>query len=189
MTHTFRTGSWRKTKQTGKDHAHFLMNSTNVQRSIIHEACSQLLGHSPSTLWGHPIPPELLPDTDRSTLHFVREASKHSAHEFGRLISSHKTGGSFVSEFGSLVGSFGKTALKYGKTAGTFLIKLGDDIKTGIGIAKGLVQTGTSIAQLSGLIGEDRKTQLDSIANAINAHAQSDVYKSKPLKKGGRVRV
>jgi len=163
------------------------MNSTNAQRSFIHEACSQMLGHEPSSLWGHPVPPELLPHADQSTLHFVRQASKHSAHEFGRLISSHKKGSGLASEFGSLIGSFGKSALKYGKIGGKYLIEHGDQIKTGVGVLKNIVQTGSSIAHLTGYMSKDTKSTLDEIANLVNAHAQSDVYK--PKKKGGRITV
>lgn len=190
MTHNFRTGTWKKTKQTGRDHAHFLMNSTNAQRAFIHEVTSQMLGQQPSNFWGHPVPHEFMVPTDKNTLSFVRNASKHSAHEFGRLLASHKKGSGWASELGSVIGTFGKTAAKYGVQGGKWMIAHGDEIKTGIGIAKGLLQTGTTIAQLTGHLSSDNKSTLDAIANAINQHAQSDVYKSKKTSKtGGRIRV
>ncbi len=186
MTHNFVVGTWRKKKQTAADHAKFLMNSTNAQRSFIHEVTSQMLGHAPSALWGHPVPDELMPHADDNTLAYVRHASKHSAHEFGRLISEHKRASGWASALGEVIGDAAKTAGRYAKTAATFAIKHGDEIKQGVGILKGLVQTGTTIAQLAGGMSKDRKSTLDQIANAIDAHAQSDVYKSKkPAKKGG----
>lgn len=187
MTHSFRVGSWRKINQTAKDHANFLMNSTNAQRSVIHEACSQMLGHEPSSFWGHPVPGELLPHAEQSTLHFVRQASKHSAHEFGRLISSHKKGSGWISEFGSLIGGAAKTAGKYAKIGGKYLIAHGDEIKTGVGVIKNIVGTTSGIAHLAGYLSKENKDTLDEIASLVNAHAQSDVYK--PSKKGGRIRV
>ena len=72
-------------------------------------------------------------------------------------------------------------------------MKNGDAIKTGISIGKDVIQTGTSIAQLAGWMGEDSKNTLDSIAAALDRHAQSDVYKSKKpkagAKKGGAFRI
>lgn len=194
QSHNFRSGTWKKRKQTGKDHYHFLMNSSNAQRSFIHEACSQALGHAPSRLWGHvEIPPELMPASDPDTLQFTRNAAKHSAHEFGRVISTHKKAGSLISAFGELVGDSAKASVGYLGKVGRFVMKNGDAIKTGISIGKDVIQTGTSIAQLAGWMGQDKADTLNSIAATINAHAQSDTYKSKKTdkvaaKKGGAFR-
>ena len=194
QSHNFRTGTWRKKKQTGKDHFHLLMNSTNAQRSFIHEACSQALGHAPSGLWGHVvIPPELIPQSDPDTLQFTRNAAKHSAHEFGRVISTHKKASGLIGTLGEMIGDAGKASAGYLGKVGRFVMKNGDAIKTGISIGKDVIQTGTSIAQLAGWMGEDSKNTLDSIAAALDRHAQSDVYKSKKpkagAKKGGAFRI
>ena len=188
MTHNFRTGSWSKKKQTPRDHVHFLMNSTNAQRSFIHEVSSQMLGHQPSNMWGHAIPNEFRLPADKNTLHFVRNASKHAPHEFGRLISSHKKASGWASGLGEVIGKYAKTAGTYALQAGKWGIAHSTEIKTGIGVAKNLLQTGTAIAQLTGHISSENKNILDGIANAIHQHSQADVYKSK-TKKGGRIRV
>ena len=186
LSHKFRVNAWAKRKQTPKDHFHFLMNSTNAQRSFIHEVTSQMLGHKPSNLWGVPVPHEFRVHADKDTLHFIRHASKQAPHEFGRLISSHKKASGWITGFGDAITSGAKAAAKYGKTAALWAIKNSDNIKTGVGIVKGLVQTGTSIAQIAGVMGQDRKDQLDAIAAAINKHVQEDygTKKEKP-KKGG----
>jgi hypothetical protein len=180
LSHNFRLGTWKKRKQTGKDHFHFLMNSSNAQRSFIHEACSQALGHAPSRLWGHvEIPPELMPSSDPDTLQFTRNAAKHSAHEFGRVISTHKKAGSLISSIGEMIGDAGKASAGYLGKVGRFVLKNGDAIKTGISIGKDVIQTGTSIAQLAGWMSQDNKDTLDSIAAVVDRHAQGDTYKSK----------
>ena len=187
LSHKFRVNTWAKRKQTPKDHFHFLMNSTNAQRSFIHEVTSQMLGHKPSNLWGVPVPHEFRVHADKDTLHFVRHASKQAPHEFGRLISSHKKASGWTGAFADAISSGAKTAAKYGKTAALWAIKNSDNIKTGVGIVKGLVQTGTSIAQIAGVMGQGRKDQLDAIAAAINKHVQEDYGTKKPKepKKGG----
>jgi len=185
LSHNFRLGTWKKRKQTGKDHFHFLMNSSNAQRSFIHEACSQALGHAPSRLWGHvEIPPELMPSSDPDTLQFTRNAAKHSAHEFGRVISTHKKAGSLISSIGEMIGDAGKASAGYLGKVGRFVLKNGDAIKTGISIGKDVIQTGTSIAQLAGWMSQDNKDTLDSIAAVVDRHAQGDTYKSKKDKVG-----
>ena len=186
LSHKFRVNAWAKRKQTPKDHFHFLMNSTNAQRSFIHEVTSQMLGHKPSNLWGVPVPHEFRVHADKDTLHFIRHASKQAPHEFGRLISSHKKASGWITGFGDAITSGAKAAAKYGKTAALWAIKNSDNIKTGVGIVKGLVQTGTSIAQIAGLMGSDTKDQLDAIADAVNKNIQENLgtKKEKP-KKGG----
>jgi hypothetical protein len=187
QSHNFRSGTWKKRKQTGKDHFHFLMNSSNAQRSFIHEACSQALGHAPSRLWGHvEIPPELMPSSDPDTLQFTRNAAKHSAHEFGRVISTHKKASGLISSLGEMIGDAGKASAGYLGKVGRFVLKNGDAIKTGISIGKDVIQTGTSIAQLAGWMGQDKADTLNAIAATVNAHAQSDTYKSKKDKVGAK---
>ena len=186
LSHKFRVNAWAKRKQTPKDHFHFLMNSTNAQRSFIHEVTSQMLGHKPSNLWGVPVPHEFRVHADKDTLNFVRHASKQAPHEFGRLISSHKKASGWAGAFSDIISDGAKTAAKYGKNVAQWAIKNSDNIKTGVGIVKGLVQTGTSIAQIAGLMGSDRKNQLDAIAEAVNKHIQEDYGTKKPKdKKGG----
>jgi uncharacterized protein YfiM (DUF2279 family) len=63
-------------------------------------------------------------------------------------------------------------------------MKNGEAIKTGISIGKDVIQTGTSIAQLAGWMGQDKADTLNAIAATVNAHAQSDTYKSKKDKVG-----
>ena len=180
-----------KKKQTGRDHANFLMNSTNAQRSFIHEMCSQSLGNPPSMMWGHPIPSELIPPADKETLQFTMNAAKHAPHEFGRLISSHKKASGWISAAGDLIGSFGKSALKYGAKGGKWAIENGDAIKTGTSVISNLVQTGTAIAQISGAMSGDQKTKLDAIAAALAKFPQTvfkEKEKPKEPKKGGSFR-
>ena len=184
MSHNFRTHTWKKQKQTGADHFKFLMNSTNAQRSFVHELASQQLGHPPSMLWGVPIPQELHQPADKETLHFVMHAAKHSPHEFGRLISSHKKASGFIGALGDLIGDAAKTSAKYVGKVGRFIGKNGEAIKTGASIVKDLVQTGSTIAQITGLIPPDTKSSIDGIAAAVNQHVQGDHYKAKP-KRGG----
>lgn len=184
LSHKFRTHIWAKRKQNGKDHAQFLMNSTTAQRSFIHELASQQMGHPPSRLWGVPIPTEFHQPADQQTLSFVRNAAKHSSHEFGRLISSHKTGSGWVSALSDFVGDAAKTSAKYIGKVGKFMGEHGEAIKNGVSIGKDLFQTGTQIAQLAGWMHQDTKSNLDAMANAINKHAQGDHYKPKTPKKG-----
>ena len=193
MSHNFRTGSWAKKKQTGRDHANFLMNSTNAQRAFIHEICHQALGGTPSDFWGQqPVPQEVMIPADKQTLKYTMLAARHPAHEFGRLISSHKKASGFISGIGEIIGDLAKTAGKYGKNAMSFIAKNHEAIKSGVAIGKDLFQTGTTVAQLAGWIPEGKKTQLDAIANALAKHASGDHYAAKkpekPDKKGGSFR-
>jgi len=185
--HGFRVGSWKKRVQTTNDHFHFLMNSTNSQRSFIHEMCSQKLGNPPSNLWGVPIPRELHADSDPATLHFVMHASKQAPHEFGRLISSHKKASGFISSLGTIIGDSAKAAGGYAKSVAGFVGRNGEAIRTGIGIVKDLVQTGSTIAQITGLIQPKTKSQIDSIADAIHKHSQATKPKPVGAKKGGLI--
>ena len=182
MSHKFRTHTWAKRKRTPKDHFNFLMNSTNAQRSFIHEVTSQMLGHPPSNLWGVPVPDEFRVHADPETLHYVRNASKHPPHEFGRLISSHKKASGWAGDFMEAVSSGAKAAAKYGGKTAAWMIEHGDQIKTGVSVLKNVVQTGTQVAQLAGLMSGKTKNSMDAIAAALEAHSQADVYKKK--KKG-----
>ena len=183
--HNIRTGAWRKAKITPKAHFHFLMNSTNAQRSFIHEVCAQSLGRHPSNLWGVPVPKELIPHTDRHTLKHVMHAAKHSSHEFGRLISEHKKASGWISALGEAIAGGAKTVGKYAKSVGSFIGKNGAAIKTGIGITKDLVTTGTTVGQLAGLLSHDKKSKIDQIADALYAHAQALNPKKKVSFKAG----
>lgn len=185
MTHNFRTGPWKKQTQTGADHYKILMNSTNAQRSFVHELSSQQLGLPPSMMWGVPIPHEFHQPADQHTLKFVQNASKQAPHEFGRLISSHKKGGNFISGLADMIGGGAKASKNYLMKVGSFALKHGQQIKTGVSIAKDLVSTGTTIAQAAGWIHPDSKSTIDSIAEAIDKHAQGDHYKSKKGEKTG----
>ena len=185
MSHNFRTGVWAK-KQSPKDHFHFLMNSTNPQRSFIHELTSQMMGIPPSNLWGAPIPPVFHPPADQATLQYVQHASTQSAHEFGRIISSHKKASGWISNLGELISDGAKAAKGYGKSVASWIGKNGAAIKTGVAITKDLVSTGSTIAQISGLINPNTKSTIDKIAAAIAAHASGDHYgkPTKPTKPG-----
>ena len=179
--HNFRTGIWRKANPTARDHMNFLMNSTNAQRSFIHEVSSQMLGHKPSNLWGVAVPHELRPQADSHTLAFVRSAARQPAHEFGRLISEHKKGSGWISALGEAISSGAKVVGKYGKNVAGFVARNGAAIKSGIGITKDLVQTGTAVGQIAGLLQPETKSKIDQIADAIYKHAQLD------QKKGGYI--
>ena len=183
QSHKFRTHIWAKRRQTGKDHAHFLMNSTTAQRSFIHELASQQLGHPPSRLWGVPIPEDFHQPADKQTLSFVRNAAKHSSHEFGRLISSHKAGSGFISGLSDMIGDAAKASGSYLGKVGKFFGEHGEAIKNGVAIGKDLFSTGTQIAQLAGWMHPDTKSNLDAMASAIDKHVQGDHYK--PKKKTG----
>ena len=140
QSHKFRTHIWAKRRQTGKDHAHFLMNSTTAQRSFIHELASQQLGHPPSRLWGVPIPEDFHQPADKQTLQFVRNAAKHSSHEFGRLISSHKAGSGFISGLSEMMGDAAKASSSYLGKVGKFFGEHGEAIKNGVSIGKDLFE-------------------------------------------------
>ena len=58
-----------------------------------------------------------------------------------------------------------------------------EQIMTGTKIVKGLVQTGTSIAQMTGAMSGESKANLDAIAAALDKHAQA-TWNPEP-KKGG----
>ena len=189
QSHKFRTHIWAKRRQTGKDHAHFLMNSTTAQRSFIHELASQQLGHPPSRLWGVPIPEEFHQPADKQTLSFVRNAAKHSSHEFGRLISSHKAGSGFISGLSDMIGDAAKASGSYLGKVGKFFGEHGEAIKNGVAIGKDLFSTGTQIAQLAGWMHQDTKSNLDAMANAIDKHVQGDHYKTKKKTGGAFGRV
>tara|TARA_B110000196_G_C20667679_1_gene440391 strand:+ start:64 stop:498 length:435 start_codon:yes stop_codon:yes gene_type:complete len=130
------------------------------------------------------IPPELMPSSDPDTLQFTRNAAKHSAHEFGRVISTHKKASGLISSLGEMIGDSAKASVGYLGKVGRFVMKNGEAIKTGISIGKDVIQTGTSIAQLAGWMGQDKADTLNAIAATVNAHAQSDTYKSKKDKVG-----
>ena len=184
MSHNFRTGAWGKPNITPKAHFHFLMNSSNAQRSFIHEVCRQELGHHPSRMWGVPVPKELIPRTDRHTLKHVMHASKHSAHEFGRLISEHKKASGWISALGEAIAGGAKTVGKYAKSVGSFIGKNGAAIQKGISITKDIVTTGTTVGQLAGLLSHDKKSKIDQIADALYKHAQGLAPKKVSFKKG-----
>ena len=189
QSHKFRTHIWAKRRQTPKDHMHFLMHSTTAQRSFIHELASQQLGHPPSMMWGVPIPTEFHQPANKQTLNFVRNAAKHSSHEFGRLISSHKEGSGFISGLSEVIGDAAKSSGSYLGKVGKFLGTHGEAIKNGVAIGKDLFQTGTQIAQLAGWMHQDTKSNLDAMASAIDKHVQGDHYKTKKGKTGGRILI
>ena len=189
QSHKFRTHIWAKRKQNAKDHFHFLMNSTTAQRSFIHELASQQLGHAPSRLWGVPIPEEFHQPADKQTLSFVRNAAKHSSHEFGRLISSHKAGSGFISGLTEMMGDAAKASGSYLGKVGKFIGEHGEAIKNGVSIGKDLFSTGTQIAQLAGWMHPDTKSNLDAMASAIDKHVQGDHYKTKKKTGGAFGRV
>ena len=182
MSHNFRVGMWKKANPTPRDHFQFLMNSTNAQRSFVHEVCNQMLGAPPSNLWGVHVPQELRPQTDTHTLAFVRAAAKQPSHEFGRLLSEHKKGSGWISALGEAIAGGAKAVGRYGKSVASFIGKNGAAIKSGIGITKDLVQTVTAVGQIAGLIHPETKSKIDQIADAIYKHAQLD---AKGTKKGG----
>ena len=184
LSHKFRTHTWAKRKQSAKDHANFLMNSTNAQRSFIHELASQQLGNAPSNMWGVPIPEELHTKADPETLHFIMHSAKQAPHEFGRLISTHKKASGIIGDIGEAIGSGVKTVANYGGKVAKWWGKYGDGIKSGVSVGKDLLQTGTTIAQLSGLMGGKTKDTLDGIAAALDKQVQTFGGK-KPEKKGG----
>ena len=184
LSHKFRVGAWAKRKPTGKDHMTFLMNSTNAQRSFVHELASQQLGHPPSNMWGVPIPTEFHQPTDTATLNYIMHSAKHAPHEFGRLISSHKKASGWVSGLMEAVGDGVKTAAKYGAQVAKWAGEHSEQIMTGTKIVKGLVQTGTSIAQMTGAMSGESKANLDAIAAALDKHAQA-TWNPEPKKKGG----
>ena len=186
MSHNFRTLTWKKKNQTGVDHFKFLMNSTNAQRSFVHELASQQLGHAPSNLWGVAIPEEFHQPVARHTLKFVQSAAKQAPHEFGRLISSHKTASGFISALGDMIGDGAKASASYLGKVGRFIGAHGTQIKTGVTIAKDLVSTGTTIAQAAGWLHPESKSTIDSIAAVVDKHAQGDHYKSKSKRSAGR---
>ena len=101
------------------------MISTNAQRSFIHEVCAQELVNHPSNLWGVPVPQELIPKTDSHTLKHVMQAAKHTAPEFGRLISEHKKASGFISALGEAIAGGAKTVGRYAKNVGKFIGKNG----------------------------------------------------------------
>ena len=185
MSHKFRTGVWAKAKQSPKDHFHFLMNSTNTQRSFVHELSSQMMGIPPSNLWGVNIPHELHPQGDHETLQFVQQAAKQPAHEFGRLISSHKKASGWISSLGEIIGDGAKAVGGYGKKVANFISKNGKAIQRGVSITKDLVSTGSTIAQLAGLIDPHQKSTIDAIATAVAKHATGEHYTGKKGKKQG----
>ena len=185
MSHNFRTGVWAKKMQSPKDHFHFLMNSTNTQRSFIHELTSQMMGIPPSNLWGAPIPPVFHPPADQATLQFVQHASKHPAHEFGRIISSHKKASGWISSLGEIIGDGAKMAKGYGKSVASFIAKNGKAIQTGAAITMDLVQTGSTIAQIAGWIHPHTKSAIDDIASAVHGHVKGEHYTGKAGSKQG----
>ena len=185
MTFNIRTGAWRKPNISAKAHFNFLMNSTNAQRSFIHEVCAQELGQHPSNMWGVPVPKELIPQTDRHTLKHVMHASKHSAHEFGRLISAHKKGSGWISALGEAIAGGAKTVGRYAKSVGSFIGKNGAAIQRGVSITKDLVTTGTTVGQLAGLLSHDKKSKIDQIADQLYQHAQALGPKKKVKFKAG----
>lgn len=178
--HNFRTHTWKKKNQTGLDHMNFLMNSTNAQRSFIHELASQQLGHPPSNMWGVPIPEELHQPADKRTLQFVIHAAKHPPHEFGRLISSHKKASGWAADLGEAISGFAKGTGKYLGKVASYGLAHADEIKTGVGIAKNLVQTGTQIATAAGWLHPDKKTTIDSVAAALDKLVQGEKKKEAP---------
>ena len=100
-------------------------------------------------------------------------ASKHSAHEFGRLISSHKKASGWISALGEAIAGGAKPVGKYAKSVGSFIGKNGAAIQKGVSITKDLVTTGTTVGQLAGLLSHDKKSKIDQIADALYAHAQA----------------
>lgn len=191
MTHRFRTGAWAKRQITPKDHFHFLFNSTPVQRSLLHEIASQQLGHAPGPLWGVPVPQEWHAPAETSTLTYVRQAARAPSHEFGRLIASHKKAAGWASAISDAISSGAKTAGKYATKVGKFVATHGEDIQKGTAIVKDLVQTGSSIASIAGLIDSGTQSQIDAITQRLAQHATGEHYwgPKKGKKKGGRIQI
>ena len=150
-----------------------------------------MLGMPPSNLWGAPVPSVFHHPADQQTLAFVHQASKHPAHEFGRIISSHKKASGWISGLSNLIGDGAKAAAGYGKSVASWIGKNGKAIQQGVAITKDLVQTGSTIAHIGGLISPNQKLQIDQIADALAQHAQGEHYTGKKPgeKTGGRILI
>ena len=168
QSHNFRVGTWKKQNQTVKDHYHFLMNSTNSQRSFIHELMHQQLTGRSSNLWGAMIPKEFHANASSQTLNYVKYAAQKPAHEFGRLISEHKEGSGIISALGELIGTGAKTVGKYMNTVGGWVAANGNNIRHGVQMANELINAGTTVGSLTGLMSDETANKINSISNLVN---------------------
>ena len=168
QSHNFRVGTWRKKNQTVNDHYHFLMNSTNAQRSFIHELMHQQLTGSATNLWGAMIPKNFHAQASRQTLNYIKYAAKKPAHEFGRLISAHKEGSGIISTIGELIGNGAKTVGSYMNSVGGWVAANGNNIRHGVQMANELIRAGTTVGNLTGMVSDETANKIDSISSYVN---------------------
>ena len=169
QSHNIRVGTWKKRNQTVKDHYHFLMNSTNAQRSYIHELMHQQLTGQASNLWGAMIPKELHVAGSPQGMQFVKYAAQKPAHEFGRLISQHKEGSGIISTIGGLIGKGASTVGKYMNSVGGWVAANGNNIRHGVKMANELINVGTSVGSLTGMMSDETANKINSISNLVNS--------------------
>ena len=169
QSHNIRVGTWKKRNQTVNHHYHFLMNSTNAQRSYIHELMHQQLTGQASNLWGAMIPKELHVDASPQSMQFVKYAAQKPAHEFDRLISQHKAGSGIISTIGSLIGKGASTVGKYMNTVGGWVAANGNNIRHGVKMANELINVGTSVGSLTGMMSDETANKINSISNLVNS--------------------
>ena len=173
QSHNIRVGTWKKRNQTVKDHYHFLMNSTNAQRSFVHELMHQQLTGQASNLWGAMIPKELHVNASPQSMQFVKYAAQKPAHEFGRLISQHKEGSGIISTIGELIGKGASTVGKYMNTVGGWVAANGNNIRHGVKMANELINVGTSVGTLTGMMSDETANKINSISSLVNSRMGS----------------
>ena len=190
QSHNIRVGTWKKRNQTVNDHYHFLMNSTNAQRSFIHELMHQQLTGQATNLWGAMIPKELHVDASPQSMQFVKYAAQKPAHEFGRLISQHKAGSGIISTIGGLIGKGASTVGKYMNSVGGWVAANGNNIRHGVQMANELINVGTSVGSLAGMVSDETANKINSISKLVNSRLNpGNVSSSLRQPRGGRILI
>ena len=166
------------------------MNSTNAQRSFIHELMHQKLTGQATNLWGVMIPPELHREASQQTLNYVKYASQKPAHEFGRLISAHKEGSGLISSIGELIGNGAKTVGTYMNSVGGWVAANGNNIRHGVQMANELIRAGTTVGNLTGMVSDETANKIDSISSYVNKRLNpGNVSSGLRLPRAGRILI
>ena len=127
------------------------------------------------------------PSVQPETWNYIRGATREPAHEYARLM----TNGSDPSKKASgvtqgvidVLASAGRNAIKYGGKVVSTLIKHQDSIRTGVKIAKDVVDLGALIGNITGLTSDDNLKKTRAVTSAVEGVSQR--YGKKPKEKKG----
>ncbi len=184
---SFMTGTWKKKQRTGADIVKYYHAPTVHQLNFLHELANQHLGHAPSL--GHENMPWHFPQVPPETWNYIRGATRQPVHEYARLMTNgsdpSKKACGVTQGVIDVISKAGAAAIKYGGTVVRTLIKHQDSIRTGVKIAKDVVDLGALIGNITGITSDDTLKKTRAVTSAVEGASKRYATKPKPKKGEG----